>query len=428
MKYTSNAAWLDVVAGDHGDVRIRDSGRLSHMLRELENPGRQHSMMILFLGSEAKDEALERLFEKYVTQNEPEKSNTTIRLQREAEGNDAPVLFTDDELHATLSAQQRGNYLLLFLFCNIVCIFTEDFPRLDRVTHFLLFAAQAGSASTLPLQVRSTALVVLRQDSEPHRLEMNKFHQTITAHRGCIAEAFSTVRTITLDIYSQLRNALQPHLDHAANIHSAHRARFTAVHLDSLFQTALRHTVMTVTESFDHIKKMRIDNKVPENLAFHLTNYIRLGLRAEISVEDLVPSIAFSIVADNYPLRAHCKPPPNTILKLHAKIPVSDSNLMFECLYRQPILEAFLWQCKEQPILSLAPDAACELVRVETNRVFLSMKEKRMPSAELHQNQLMSQSALFCRVRSNRTCLWCRFQKPEHRPDCEHDLCEICVR
>lgn len=429
-----------------------DSGRLSHILNELESPERQQPTMIFLLGGEGKEEALDSLFENYMTQNKPEKSNMTINLRREAGGDHAPVLFVDGDLRATLSVQQSESYLrkttysalwadggsedvislvyarLLFLFCDIVCIFAEDFPSLDHVAHFLLFVAQAGSASTLPVPVRPTALVVLGRGSETHRLEMNKFHRTISAHRSRIAESFSTVRTITLGSYDRLRSFLQHHLDHAANIRSAHRARFTAVHLDSLFQAALRHTAMTVTEPFDHIREMRVGNEVPAGLTFHLTNYFRLGFRAEISVGDLVPSIASAIVADNYPPRAHCKPPLSTIPKLHAKIPVSDPNLVFERLYREPLLEAFLWLCKEQPSLSLVPEAACELVRVEANRFFSSVEEAGRPSTELHQEQLMSQSALFCRVKSNRTCLWCRFRKPEHRPACGHGLCEICVR
>ncbi|OJD23816.1 hypothetical protein ACJ73_04829 [Blastomyces percursus] len=449
--WADDAGWLDVITGEHGDIRIRDRGRLGQVLRELKDPTQQHPALLLFLGGDTKDETLGRIFIKDAVHTS--KSDATIRLRRGAteSGTEdaAPILIADGDLHTAAGPQYSRTHLqdatypatwtaarsedvlhliyarLVFLFCDVVCIFTDDFPGLDYIADFLLFVAQAGSASILPVQVRPTVLVVLASGSAVHgNPQMDEFHRKLSACREGICEAFSTVRTVPLDDdtargrpagpggYGQLKNAIQHHLDHATAMRSAHRARFTGLHIDQLFGPALEHTAMTVTEPFDHIRKMRAGNEVATDLSHHLTNYLRLGLQAKIRVEDLLPSIASAIVADNYPPRAH----------------LSDSNLVFKRLYREPLFQALRPLCTEQLTITLAPDAVCKMVEVEIDRFLSSMEGEHRLSAELHQEQLMSQSALFYQVRSDRTCLWCRFRKPEHRPSCGHGLCDVCVR
>ncbi|OJD27443.1 hypothetical protein ACJ73_01171 [Blastomyces percursus] len=382
IQHIDDADWLDIITGEHGGIRIRDRGRLGQ------------------------DETLGKIFIKVAVHTS--KSDATISLRRGAaeSGTEdaAAILIADGDLHtaagpqysrthlqdatypATWTAERSKDVLhlvyarLVFLFRDVVCIFADDFPGLDYIADFLLFIVQAGSASILPAQVRPTVLVLASGSAVHGNPQMDEFHRMLSACREGICEAFSTVKMVPLDDdTARGRLAAPGGLWPAEERHPAPSRPF--------------HGHASQNRS-THIRKMRAGNEVATDLKHHLTNHLRLGLQAKIRVEDLLPSIASAIIADNCPPRAHSLRP----------------------------------LCTEQLTITLGPDAVCKMVEAEIDRFLSSMEGEHRLSAELHQEQLMSQSALFYQVRSDHTCLWCRFRKPEHRPSCGHGLCDVCVR
>ncbi|KKZ67221.1 hypothetical protein EMCG_07087 [[Emmonsia] crescens] len=443
MRRREDAGWLDIIIDDHGEFSIQDRGRLSRLVRELKDPEKQHPMLYFFIGQNIKDEALNALFSNNNIKRT--RSNATVNLRSEIgkEALEVPIFLADGNLVTDIKPQlisscKQGHIYpivrskftesqilpllyarLLFLFCDIVCIFADDFPGLNYIADFLIFAARVGSASTLPVQVRPVVLVILHSSTP----QVNDFNRNISANRGRMSGAFSDVRVVSLDKicetdhastparYCRLKSILQHQADHITNMRSAHRASFKALHLKFLFQAALKHTAATVTDPFDHIRAMRTGNELAPGLSNHLAAYLELGFQAGIRIEDLTPSIASAMIADNYPPRAH----------------LSDPNLVFERLYRTPLIQALQLLVKRPDTLSLGHKKVCELVRDKMNRLFSSLEREECSSIELHKLQVMSQSGLLCQVKSNRTCLWCQSRRPQHRPSCGHSLCDTCV-
>ncbi|PGG97519.1 hypothetical protein AJ80_09688 [Polytolypa hystricis UAMH7299] len=435
MQRGENISWLDLVAGDHGDFRIQDRGQLGKVVKELSDPAGQHPTMFLFLGRAVKDEALNRLFAKRVNRTI---SDGTISLRSDSatRASDSPILIADgglDTVAPRLNATHVGTLYpikwgepgekalwtiytrLLFLFCDVICIFADDFPSLDYIADFLVFAAETGTASILPVQVRPAVVIVLgRDDSASGALD---FYTRLAAHPDRTTDMFSVIRTVSLDKnrgkvsgrYGRLRSVLQHH--HSLEVRSVHRARFSARDLNALFQAALKHTAETISKPFDHIRAMRVGNEVVRDLHHHMTRYLQLGTQSKIQVEDLLPSTASACINDHYTPEAH----------------LSDPKLIFERLYRTPLLRAFQAIQERAPMLSVAPEMACKRVLIGMKKFFSILEKGESSSAQIHLIQIMSQSSLFCSVKSNRTCLWCRFRSPLHRMGCGHSLCDICV-
>lgn len=357
MRRREDAGWLDVIMDDHGEFSIRDRGRLSRLVKELKDPEKQHPMLYLFIGQNIKDEALNALFMNNIKRT---RSNATVNLRSDIgkEASDMPIFLADGNLITDIKPQHispgkqgriypivRSTFTdneilpllyarLLFLFTDIVCIFADDFPGLDCIADFLIFAAKVGSASILPVQVRPVVLVIIHS-SIP---QINDFNRNISANRGHMSNAFSDIRVVSLDKicethrastptrYCRLKGVLQHQADHITNMRSAHRARFKAFHLKTLFQAAIEHTAATVLESFDHVRAMRTGNELSPGLSSHLATYLELGSKAGIPIEDLTPSMASAMITDNYPPRAHCECPSifhlQILLMMQCRIPI----------------------------------------------------------------------------------------------------------
>ncbi|EER41739.1 phospholipase [Histoplasma capsulatum H143] len=337
MRRREDAGWLDIIVDDHGEFSIRDRGRLSRLVRELNDPEKQRPMLYFFIGQNIKDEALNALFINNIKRT---RSNATVNLRSDIgkETSEVPIFLADSNLTTDIKPQliSPGNQgqiypilrstftddrilplvyaRLLFLFGDIVCIFADDFPGLNYIADFLIFAAKVGSASILPVQIRPVVLVII-QFSTP---EVNDFNRNISANCSRMSGAFSDIRVLVLDKvcetdhasttarYCRLKSILQHQADHIMNMRSAHRASFNAFHLNTLFQAAIKHTAATVTDPFDHVRAMRTGNDLSPGLSSHLATYLELGSQAGIRIEDLTPSMASAMIIDNYPPRAHC--------------------------------------------------------------------------------------------------------------------------
>ena len=107
---------------------------------------------------------------------------------------------------------------------------------------------------------------------------------------------------------------------------------------------------------------------------------------------------------------------------------MSDPGIVFERLYQKPLLLAV--QSLEETLHSRVPsqEGICDLAKNEVTKLFLALETGTCSSIELQQQQIMSQSATLCVMRSNTICIWCTTRDAQHRPYCGHSLCGICVQ
>lgn len=103
-----------------------------------------------------------------------------------------------------------------------------------------------------------------------------------------------------------------------------------------------------------------------------------------------------------------------------------EPRAVFRTLYQPHCLQALCLRALEMPQIPESHEDQC--TRIENNIVtlFSVLQHKPCSSAELRSSHLKSQSAQWCHLKSNRTCLLCVCRSPEHPRDCGHAICDIC--
>jgi hypothetical protein len=218
MRRREDAGWLDIGGREGGELTVQDHGCLHRVVGELPHPKKQYPAVFLFLGGVAKDSALRKLFPHNNIKRTSSRASISLRSDNASVSSPMPILFADGNPQATpglgrepttaLAAEHpiawnascarqalRLVYSrLLFVFADVVCIFANDFPRLQDVAEYLINSA--CSSSSLPLSVRPR-LVVAVSDRDGTKLE--GFHQRLSVAGWALSQSFSAIYQVYLD-------------------------------------------------------------------------------------------------------------------------------------------------------------------------------------------------------------------------------------
>lgn len=100
--------------------------------------------------------------------------------------------------------------------------------------------------------------------------------------------------------------------------------------------------------------------------------------------------------------------------------------MVFQSLYLPAVLQG-LHESQSHLSETLLKDQA-GLVECQLVTLFDVIQWTGQSSVELRRRQLMSQSNQLCRLRSNKLCLYCLFNTPQHLLACGHALCDHCAQ
>ncbi|PWY96029.1 patatin-like phospholipase [Aspergillus sclerotioniger CBS 115572] len=443
MRRTEDIGWLDVGLAEDGRFIIHDHNRLTQTLGMLPNPDSQIPSLCLFLGAVSKDKALQQIFPQNNIRRH--KSGSVIGLRYDITSLDSPtpILFADGDPQlnpipgkrpelgvsypviwdaATAKAVLHVLWCrLMFIFADVVCIFADDFASFSELVEFLIECLVGPSASSLPSAVRPRLVVVLASGldvSKETMLTEQLYGQNGRTSSRSLGGAFSSINMIRLGDtclservrHERLRALVQGQLADMQLVRHDHRAQFTALHLDGLFQSALRHIATHVDHPFNFIRATRETRKIPPNIIDHLAHYCEIGQSAGYTYDELAPTIASTLLMDFYI--------PGAV--------VYEPRSVFRTLYRTSVLRgicAFM-----HGALKVATDDLLGLIECNMVYLFDKLEREAIDSATLRKQELLSYRGRLCRLRSTRICLYCLLHTAQHSLSCGHTICDICAQ
>jgi hypothetical protein len=226
---------------------------------------------------------------------------------------------------------------LIAPFSTVICFFAEDFGGLQAVAEILAvwLICFSNRPSDLPPSSHPRVLVLVRSDDFP------SFNEQAATKRfmldvGREAEAKNGIMTGELNgrlkkarldellqqQFGGMRVVAFPSLDATSRDWRSVRARilqdskeiqerrkeacvaFSAEHFKAFLNTASDHFSATVVSPFSFIRASRILNTVPDELAFHLTRFLK-SVDERQMFNFAVPMIASVLMFDAYPPRMH---------------------------------------------------------------------------------------------------------------------------
>ncbi|KAB8069859.1 patatin-like phospholipase [Aspergillus leporis] len=441
MHPRNDTSWLDIGQSGNGTFVVRDHGRLRQLVSELPQPGHQYPLFCVFIGNKTKDAALQTIFPQNNIRRTRPTANIGLRYDTTSAESDSPILFADGDISTdrdckdpmpgvhdysvTWEANTTSDALklvyahLVFLFADVVCIFADDFPDLASVAQFLVDCIELRSASTRPAAVRPRVLVVLADD--PAHAIVNgpvieKFYQKLHAAGPTrLTEPFCFINLAYLDVtnseqtrYGRLRMWIKIQNDDIQTVRYEKWARFSALHLNSLFGSALMQLTSQDYAPFDFVKASREENPVPAGLSNHILHYLEAGTRQGCSLETLLSSIASALLLDHYV-------PDMTFMEPRA---------VLRSLYRPAVFRAF--RDYGGPKLPEPLAGLVSIVEREFVRQFHLLQTSGQSSLDFRRCQLLSMSPELSPIQSDQICLYCLVRPAQHSQACGHTVCDLC--
>jgi len=204
---------------------------------------------------------------------------------------------------------------LFFLFCNVLCIFADDFDSLDDIITRLSTWANIGTSSGLPKAVRPRVIIVASPTTMINdQIIMEDFRFKLQGHLN-LTEVFSSITLMHLGSpklspvarHRQLREVMLQQSEEMQDIRQRNHFLFSAAHLRAFYPEAVRHAATTITQPFDFIAASRKANPIGSDYVEHLTNFLRLGARYKLPYDSLASFLASSMLMDAYRPGMHGK-------------------------------------------------------------------------------------------------------------------------
>ncbi|OJD25605.1 hypothetical protein ACJ73_03030 [Blastomyces percursus] len=420
---------------DRGIV-IRDTGRFARILQEMPRPASQFPRVVHFIGKTAKDQALSKLFPSSRSGHNRFRGAVDLHIHSPSCGTETPLILLDsdpftepqsrDELRSYREAKQHRVHWslppthtphtlidilfarLLFLFTDVVLLFSHDFASLEDVMARLRAWASFGSASTLSSTVRPRVMLIIPEDT-PEDLLMLLLEQQNT-----VKEIFHSIEVFRWDpdglpmTYKHLKNSILGQADDMLEVRRFNNCLFSATHLEGFYHRALHHTAQFVDRPFDFIKATRLGSEVGEDFVEHVLDFLKQGLELKVPYVHLTAFIASCILMDAYP----------------PKMPHFPPRVIFHSLYRSFCLKAI-----EQSMAPANSEALlCTLIERQLVRLFSCLTEYAT-SGHLHRDNIHRRRCDWSRFQSNKTCLYClRSSQPRGLLSCGHRVCDTCIR
>ncbi|OJD25537.1 hypothetical protein ACJ73_03090 [Blastomyces percursus] len=444
MPQCDHVAWLELVEGNAGP-HLSYGWRLARVVHEMHAAAEQFPQIILLLGRSQKNAALPQLCKsKYRTSNRPQAVN--LRLDRASVRSSHPRLFADwdpgrrdvqpafdspkvchreedTQVNWPSSTSWKPHDLvlarLILLFCDVICIFSDDVGGIEATVSLLMTWANIGSASSLPRRIRPRVIVVTKSVSATEKILAEDdllFSIRRAENASTFFSSFVDVKISNLpsDELSPEARYLQLSTELLLELHDARRARetsrlmFSATHLNALFEDALRHTAQDILAPFDFIHSSRRGNPLDGSFVSHLSAFLRQGIRMHIAYEGLASYVASAILVDAYPPLMHEFSP----------------RAVFRTLYRTAVYSALRRAYKNDAFAK----SQCQSVENHLEELFNVMIQSRETSSQIHRYNLTHRKESWKLIKLNVTCSWClRRCRGESLP-CGHAICDVCTQ
>jgi hypothetical protein len=451
----SHIAWLRVVKNEAtGEMFLEETGRLEQVISEMPNPCQQRPRVVHFIGKRLKHQALRNVFPLNNIERRYERDNINLRADTASLGSDSPLIFVDSNPFANYHHRQPAlchestfhsvkwnsephNIIdilysrLFFMFCDVVCLFADDFPSLEVLTLRLLSWVEISTSSDLPLSTRPRLMIIVSEDGPISHARLEEFAMTIySALEGKSSNTFSKVKIFRLAgeylspiaRFQRLRDEIRNESHESQSIKQMGRCLFSTVHLNGFFHHAVVHTVSTKHSQFSFLLASRKDNPVPTDYKSHIKTFLGLAISHKLSYESIASFIASSILMNAFPPRMHCECT-GFLNNVDANnFPVFSTQLVFEKLYKAEIVKAL--QCF---FYEICAHYLCLTIEQDLEILCKQIENIDRPSSLLHAQNATTISGLTL-LKSNITCLSCLLRPPQRHASCGHSFCEVCIR
>ena len=328
-----DAAWLRVRR--RGERYLCDEGGLRRAISILKDPHHQWPSIQLFVGSRTKEEALRALFPYNNVKRSRSEALVNLRADNGTSGTDSPIFFADSnpahvtspgafapsDHQSTLHPLKRRfddedqvfdfiHANLLSLFCDVICIFLDDFESVSDLLGRLATWPNLETSFGHQVEVRPAALVVLRGDESS--CTYNLLEEEEVAQQLNDTSFFSSTKLLRLADsqasplaqFLRLKNELGKTSDEMRRRRRETGWLFSAAHLTSFSEEAVKHVAGDCRSHFDFVAASRHLHTALTDHREHLSNYTRL-VRDHWSTENWLWVLSSSILMDAYPPGMH---------------------------------------------------------------------------------------------------------------------------
>ncbi|QVM10724.1 hypothetical protein D8B26_005395 [Coccidioides posadasii str. Silveira] len=446
MSSCKHQEWIHMVRGDH--PVLEDTGRMCRLVEELPRASQQHLRLIHFLGRGAKDAAIQQLFPQRHREQKGSSKEIVLQLDDPTASENSPLMFAESNPFSAASCTTNRNFChesklhpcswsatnhdlsdiiharLLFLFCDVICIFADDFPSLGAAITRVESWAEIGSASTLPPAVRPMVMIITSETSGPTA--------DILPGGACIDASFSSLDVVHFNINqrSSVHQLKEEILCRAALAHitrQQYHCLFSALHLTELFQDAITHTSNSTIDPFDFALAARKQLETQQDKVDHLSIFLKLAMDNRLPYDAISSVVASSILMDAYPEKMHCKMIPDNFPRTQFTLTCDidfDPQVIFDSFYRPRCTKAFVQSSNSTDHTGFQ----CDDIQYRLKKFFFELKTGKRSAAQIHADNLGSLKENLKFFTSNQTCLVCLLRAPERVLRCGHSTCDVCVR
>jgi hypothetical protein len=327
------SAWLYLTINN--GVWIQDAGRVAELVSKMTRPVAQYPRLIHFIGRQSKDQAIRALFPESTSRRTSTSSVANLRMDLSTCDSASPLLLADSNPFETIfdnglpldsnlpsiettwsitSPREVTDILharYFFLFCDVICVFLDDFSDIRELAVLLIEWARIARSSSLPSEIRPKVVIV----SPPSGGSGQPIVQDYVNgnDRKEMESAFNLAPPFYLtqgdSQLSLLKTALLSHVQEIHDRRHHNGSLFSARHFEAFSSQALEHVAKTISNPFDFISTSRRGNEVGDDYVDHVSNLLRLGLSLDVPYTHLASFFASSILMDAYPPNMHCESP-----------------------------------------------------------------------------------------------------------------------
>ena len=323
-----------------GGFSIHYGSRLRNIADGLPRPSSQCPSALALMGRRDKRNIIRKIYPESRISNHRQHGIANVVLDPNTIGHDYPLLivdcsWSDTERQHSHAAEEKchgiSNYpiqwparssspqwtdlvkfvhvKLLFLFIDVLCIFSEDYDGLPGVAAQLASWASVGSASTLPRSTRPRVVVVTRVDEQifgslaslyrSELLAISRFSELFSS-----LEVVNTVGTTRL-LLTAVKDTLDQELQGARSNRIETYTLFSAIHLATLFESALRKISQSPDNKFHFIQSSRHYTPVAQEFKHHLRAFMGLCVEHRVPRTAALSYVASTILLDSFPPDVH---------------------------------------------------------------------------------------------------------------------------
>ena len=324
------------------EVALLDPDRLPRLVDTLPAPGSQRPSVVLFVGRQQKNLAVQRIFPNNNPRRITGDGVAFIQADNSTLHSDFPIFFAESypssvpisatetvSCHETrrhslpwaegLSTSELYNRLhshLLYPFIDVFCIFADDFPDLQSVVNLLAAWTKEHELPDTLGPVRPKVLIVESGNkafpSTPYDLYTHKSPRSNvpeeTLHKvfpSILVQTLMNRHVSPLVRYGQVKNVLLKCVDEMRQVRERSGHLFSAKHLGNLFRAAISITATGLNRPFDAILASRRNDWTRSSCDKHLSSFYRLGAAANVPCEEMHTYVASTILFDAYPSGMH---------------------------------------------------------------------------------------------------------------------------